>query len=165
MAGTRTAPAVTGAPSYVSASFSWIDADDGETTATFRTKGGVTVAEIEAVAAAGQALSRGSLWQVTLGTVWEGAKVKSNAEADDYLSVKDNIRLSSKDVSNGAYIRAYQPSPIGDAIGSDAVVDVTNGLYTAWRDAIAATLPSGFTLLNVAFVQNVARNKGQSPSA
>jgi hypothetical protein len=165
MPGTRTAPDVTLTETYGSLSISLVDADNGETTVTLRTASDATLAEYETLIDALQVIANGSIWRVENTAVYEGAKSKANALDESYVSVKDVIRLSAKNVTDGAYIRAYAPSPLGDLIGDNASVDTTNASYTAWRDAVSAVLPAGFTLLNVAFVQNVERNKGESPVA
>jgi hypothetical protein len=165
MPGTRVAPDVTGAPSSALLSMSMVDADDGQTTVSFLTNPAATNAAVEALAANLQAISQASLFEVRRHQVWAGIPLSSNAVADDYVSVNDVIRLSNKQISSGAYIRAYAPSPLGDIVGPNGTVVTTNAAYIAWRDAVVAVLPAGFALLNVGFVQNVQRNKGISPIA
>lgn len=165
MPGTRTAPDVEGSETYVAVSAKFVDADNGETTITMRVSASATVAQIQAMLQALQAISNASMYEAALSYVFAGAKSKANALADDYVSVKDVIRLSAKDITTGAYERFYTPAPLGDLIGDNAVVDTADTDYITWRSAVNTILPTGFTLLNVAFVQNVARNKGQSPIA
>lgn len=162
---TRTAPDITGASSFEFVSIRYVDADDGETTVTFRAIDTLTLAALQALVNLAQTISNASIFEVITGSSWQGAKSKANATDDSYVSVKDVLRLSFKDIASGAYERVYSPSPLGDLVMDNSVVDVSNADYIAWRDAVDAAMPTAFTVLNVAFVQNVQRNKGQSPSA
>lgn len=165
MPGSRSAPTVDGTPTTSSLSMSWFDADDGETTVTQLVDPTSTNVEFEAAAAAAQAMSNASLFQIDVVQSYKGIGLASNALSDDYVSVKDAIRLSNKQLASGAYIRAYVPAPLGPLILPGPIVDTTDATYITWRDAIVAILPTGFALLNTGFVQNVARNKGVSPIA
>jgi len=165
MPGTRTAPTVNGTPSRTVVSFSFFDQDDGQTTISFPIDPASTDAEIEALADTAQAISNASEFEVSVTQTYLGVGLASNALADDYVSVKDAIRLSSRSADGNAYIRGYVPSPLGTLVGSGGSIVVTDSAYIAWRDAFQALLPSGYALINVGFVQNVARNKGQSPVA
>jgi hypothetical protein len=164
MAGTRTAPTVDGNPTLVAVSMKFVDADNGETTVTFAVDPAILNATVEAVAAKTQAMSNASLYEIAVVPIYRGARAASNAVSDDYVSVKDSIRLSYKNISTNAYIRAYAPSPLGDLIGSNAVVDTSAVVYTDWKTAVDACLVSGYSAINVAFVQYTARNKGQAPT-
>lgn len=162
---TRTAPTVDGSETYKQVSMSLVDADDGELTVTFRVDAAATDVQIETLATELQDISNASLWRVEVGEVYEGTKDKTNADADDIVSVFDAIRLTSKLTSSGAYVRAYAPAPKGAIIQSNGVVDTANGLYIAWRDAVDAVTPTGFVMLNTSFVQNSRRNQSLSPTA
>lgn len=165
MPGTRTAPTVDGSPDRSTVSMQFFDQDDGETTITQPFDPASTDAEIEALAATAQDISNASLFAVHITQSYLGIGLSSNALADDYVSVKDVIRLSSRSADGNAYIRGYAPAPLGTLVGPGGSIVVTDADYIAWRTAFQAILPAGFALLNVGFVQNVARNKGQSPIA
>lgn len=162
MPGTRSAPTVDGTPTYKSVSASLYDADEGDTTVTFRIDAASTDAEIEAYIVALQAGSNASVYDVRVEDVYQGIGLASNALADDYVSVKDAVRFSNKELSTGAYIRAYLPAPLGDMVFNKQVV-ISNTAYQNWRDAVIVILPTGFAALNAGFVQNVQRDKGISP--
>lgn len=162
MPGTRTAPAATSTVTYKIISFVMVDVDDNQTTVSFYTDDTATPTEVEAVAAALQAISNASLFEIHFADVWAGTKLATNAVSDDYASIADAIRLSYKG-GLGGYLRNYVPSPLGDLVLPGNIVDTSDAAYIAWRDATTAVVPAGFTLLNVAFVQNVQRNKGTTP--
>ena len=165
MPGTRTAPTVNGTPQRTTLSMSWFDADEGETTVTQPYDPASSDTELEAVAADAQAISNASLFAIEVRQTYLGVGLASNALSDDYVSVKDVIRLSSRSADGNAYIRGYVPAPLGGLVYGNGSVLITDAGYIAWRDAFQAILPSGYALLNVGFVQNVARNKGGSPIA
>lgn len=162
MPGSRSAPTVDGTPTRTVLSMSFYDQDDGETTVTHQIANDATDVEIEALAAAAQAGSNASLFDIQVIQDYQGIGLASNALPDDYVSVADVIRFSNKQLASGAYIRAYLPAPLGTMVANQQVI-VTDATYAAWRDAVIAVLPAGFAALNAAFVQNVRRNKGISP--
>lgn len=162
MPGSRSAPTVDGNPTKTILSMSFYDADEGETTVSHAIDGAATNVEIEAVAAAAQAGSNASLFDISVSQQYQGIGLASNALSDDYVSVKDAVRFSNKQLASGAYIRAYLPAPLGDMVFNKQVV-TSNAQYVAWRDAVIVVLPSGFAALNAGFVQNVQRDKGVSP--
>jgi len=162
MAGSRSAPTVNGTPTKTTLSMSFFDADEGDTTVTFQIANGTTDADIEALAAAAQAGSNASLYDVSIQESYSGIGLASNAAADDYVSVKDAVRFSNKNLATNAYIRAYLPAPLGNMVYNKTVV-TSDTEYAAWRDAVIAVLPSGYAALNAGFVQNVQRDKGVSP--
>lgn len=162
MPGTRSAPTVNGTPTKRVLSVSFYDADEGDTTVTFQIAAAATDADIEAYVAAAQAGTNSSIYDVSITESYQGIGLASNALADDYVSVKDNVRFSNKNVATGAYIRAYLPAPLGGMVHNKQVV-IADTAYIAWRDAVIDILPSGFAALNAGFVQNVQRDKGISP--
>lgn len=162
MPGTRSAPTVNGTPTKTVLSMSFYDADEGDTTVSFQIDPAATDAEIEALVVAAQAGSNASIYDVSVSQVYQGIGLASNALADDYVSVKDAVRFSNKQLASGAYIRAYLPAPLGNMVYNGTVV-VGDAQYIAWRDAVITVLPSGFAALNAGFVQNVQRDKGVSP--
>lgn len=162
---TRTAPTVDGSPSRTTLSMEFYDADEGSTTVSQPYDPASTNAELEAVAAAAQAISNASLFAIHIQQTYLGVGLASNADSDDYVSVKDVIRLSSRSADGNAYIRGYVPAPHGGLVYGNGSVLITDADYITWRTAFQAILPTGYALLNVGFVQNVARNKGGSPIA
>lgn len=162
MPGTRSVPTVNGTPTKTVLSMSFYDADEGDTTVSFQIDPASTDAEIEALVVAAQAGSNASIYDVSVAQVYQGIGLASNALADDYVSVKDAVRFSNKQLASGAYIRAYLPAPLGNMVYNGTVV-VSDAQYIAWRDAVIAVLPTGFAALNAGFVQNVQRDKGVSP--
>lgn len=163
MPGTRTAPAITGAQTYDTVTFRFIDENEKEYSDTFRIDAATTAVELEAVAAAVQLASNGSLYDVVRSSAWRGAKNAANALSAVHESVADKIRLSMVELSSGAYEQAYIPAPLETLVGDGGVVDITQVAYTTWRDAVLAAVPTTFVGLNTEFVQYSQRNDAVSP--
>lgn len=163
MAGTRTAPAITAAQTYDEVTFSFIDDNEGEYSNTIRIDTAATGIQVEALAAAVQAASNGSLFAVKRSSLWVGTKSAANAASAVHESVADKIRLSLKQLSSGAYEQAYIPAPLEILVGDGGIVDTTNVTYTAWRDAVLAVAPTNFVGLNAEYVQYSQRNDAVSP--
>jgi hypothetical protein len=163
MPGTRTAPTIGGTPTNLLVSLHWVDDNNKTYANSILVDAASTDVQIEAIAAAAQAGSNASLWKVSIDNVYTGVPLASNADSAVHESIADKIRLQTKQLSSGAYNPAYIPAPLAVMVGDNNEVDITNGLFTTWRDAIQAVLPTGFALLNVGFVQNVQRNDSSNP--
>jgi hypothetical protein len=90
-------------------------------------------------------------------SLYEGAKLASNATNAVKSSVYDNIVLLAKEsaiVSQNNYI----PAPLGAIIASGDVVDTSNSLYTAWRDATITLLAGSYVAQSVRFTERREKN-------
>jgi len=163
MAGTRTTPAITGSETTLLWSLSWIDDNGKDYSNSFLVATAVTDVELEAIVATAQLAANASCWRAEKTLQWTGVKNASNADNAVHESVADKIRYSLKALSNNAYTKAYIPSPIAVLITDANLVDITQAVYTNWKTAIDAAVASGFTELNVEFVQYSQRNDVQSP--
>ncbi len=139
MPGTRTAPAITGTPTFKEISLRWIDAVGDLRSDASIVDAAATDAEIEAVAADVQLGSNASLYSVRLVEVFEGAKTKSNALAAVRESVQSNIVYHAKSTGR-VDRRAFIVSPIAAIFVSgtetpDEADTVIIDIMTAW-DAV-----------------------------
>lgn len=160
---TSTVPAIAGGPNFTQMSISFIDNEEREYTESFKIDGTATAIEQQAVLDAINAATNASSWRVGVEQVFEGAKNAANADAVAHESVQDKIRLSYKALSSGAYLRSYIPAPLTALVGDGGVVDTSNALYTAFKTAMDDVVPTGFTALNVEFVEYSGRNDVVSP--
>ncbi len=149
MPGTRTAPAITGTPTFKEISLRWIDANGNRRSDASIVDAAATDIQVEAVAADMQAGSNASLWAVRLVEIFEGAMTKSNALAAVKESENDNIVYHSKDATR-ADRRAFLPAPLESVfVSATNVPDPANALLAAimlaWEDAWAGTF-SGLSL-------------------
>lgn len=163
MAGTATAPPVNGTPTTVEVSLHWVDDNNKRYSDNILVDPATVDADIEAYAQAAQAGSNASLWQVSINTQYSGVALASQADSAVHESVADKVRLQTKQLSSGAYNPAYIPAPVEILVAENNEVDISQVLYTTWRDAVQAILPTGFALLNVGFTQNTQRNDSVNP--
>jgi len=146
MPGTRTAPAVTGAATFIEISLRWIDAVGDVRSDTSLIDATATDIEIEAVAAKMVLGSNASLYAVRKAEVYEGAKTKANALAAVRESVQDNIVYHAKDTGR-VDRRAFLPSPMSAAFVTDTETPdasdvIITDLITAWLAAWKGTYAS-----------------------
>lgn len=111
MPGTRTAPAITGAPTFLEISLRWIDAVGDVRSDSSIIDAAATDIEIEAVAADMVSGSNASLYAVRVTEVFEGAKAKSNALSAVRESAQDNIVYHAKDTGR-VDRRSFVPAPL-----------------------------------------------------
>jgi len=165
MPGTSTVPTIASGATSHTLSITWIDAEDGEYTDTLKVQAGLTDAQIQAVVDTAQAGSNASSYKIVYGAVYEGQSNASSAVENAYQSVDAKVRLSFKDLSNGAYTQGYLPAPLTAIVLPGGIVDNSNAVYTAWRDALIAVIQTGFSALNTGFVNYSKRNDSVSPNA
>jgi len=143
MPGTRTAPAITGAATFIEISLRWIDAVGDLRSDASIIDASATDVEIEAVAADMQAGSNASLYSVRSTRVFEGAKTKSNALAAVRESAQDNIVYHAKNTGR-VDRRAFLPAPLASVFVSDTETPNEGNaalvaIMTAWDDVWAGT--------------------------
>lgn len=155
MAGTRTAPDVSGAPSYKKVRYALIDANGDFQSNSMIVAAAATNASIETFVSETAERSRASLYEVGVESVWSGARLKGNAESDVYLQIEDQILYSIKaGVNTSQYI--YLPSPLETMViaGSDKP-DVA--ALEDWFASILA-LATGYTGRQVSFTRHKETN-------
>lgn len=149
MPGTRTAPDITGSPTFKEISLRWIDAVGDLRSDASIVDAAATDVQIEAVAAKMVLGSNASLYEVRLTEVFEGAKTKSNALAAVRESVQSNIVYHAKDTTR-ADRRSFVPSPLAanfvtNTETPDDTATTMTDIMTAW-DAVWAGTFSGQSL-------------------
>ena len=146
MPGTRTAPDVTGAPSFKELSLRWIDAVGDKRSDSSLIDATATDVEIEAVAAKMVLASNASLYAIRLTEVFEGAVTKANALAAVRESVQDNIVYHAKDTGR-VDRRSFIPSPlaanfVADTETPDDGATTITEMITAWLAVWKGTFAS-----------------------
>lgn len=130
MAGTRTAPVVTGTPTNKKVSVSYFDNNGDQRTVSLYLDNDATAVEIEAEVSALQSASQASIWKVEIADVFEGAKLASNASGLSFSSVHDNIVIHMKKSATDSQ-RQYIPAPIASILVTGTeTVDPTDPLFT-----------------------------------
>ena len=149
MAGTRTAPDVTGAATRKRVSVRTVDFGNDLDTQTITVAAAAPNAQAEALVAAHQAASNGSVYQVNISSEWVGAKSPGNAQNEPRAAVQDGAVFFYKDIANDNG-RDYRVPAI-EAATIDAGtenIDPTNALIADVKTALDALL-SGFTAQTV----------------
>lgn len=154
MPGTRTAPTVDGAPVFLKLSVSWFDSDGDEYTDSVYIDAGSTDAEIEAYIDSLVPASNASLWRVSVGAVYEGAKLLSNAANAVDDSVQDGIVVHYKNPTTRADMRIRIPAPLETMlVAGTEVVDSADALFTGVLAGFAPLVPSGFNPVTARYSQ------------
>jgi len=161
--GTRTASDITTAPSYRRLSWSSIGVNDSKVvTKSVLVNGGATLAQLEALVVAIQAMTTASIFKIEVSDVFVGAKSQANATGDGRASVDDFFVLRGKSPIQNATRRVYVPAPVAEIFDANSEniqtddVLVTN-LVTAW-DAVSA----GYDAEAVFFVEHQESNEVQT---
>lgn len=153
MAGTRTAPTVDGTPDFKRISLSLVDAQGDIRSVSLVVDAATTVATIEALVAALQAVTNASIYEVTVTDVYSGARNTSNASDAVVNSVYSNIVYHIK-ASPTSSQRGYVPAPI-DAVfiaGTDTP-DINNADLGTWFAAVLAAAGGAYTGQSVRYTE------------
>lgn len=113
MAGTRTAPATTGAETSLVASLGLIDASGDLYSESLEFDTAPDNADLEAWVAAYQAATQASVWRASLTLNWEGVADTNNAENNLRYGVESGVNLLFKQPSgiNSLSQRLVSPLP------------------------------------------------------
>lgn len=112
MAGTRTAPTVNGTPSDLMITLHCVDASNDLYTDSMNIPPASTDADIEGYVAAYQLATNSSVWKVSVGQVYEGAKDPSNAVAAFRGGIENGINLLFKDFTANDAISPRVIAPV-----------------------------------------------------
>jgi len=158
-AGTRTAPTINGTPSYVLASFGFVDLSGDERSVVIQGPAAATSAQWEAIADAYQDATQSSLWRANIQNMYEGDKDPSNAApADQRNSVYDNVTVLWKNtarVSRDVFIPAPAPEIMfGDMDEIDPASTELVALFTA-----ILAVSTGFTVRSARYTERKEINK------
>lgn len=158
MPGTRTAPTVGGTPDYKVVSLTWYDHTGDQRTDSYQFDAGATDVQIEAFAAAMQALSNATLWRIQVSAAYNSVGDSGNALEQVWENVKSNLVFLAKDSLNNGF-NVFVPSPINAAfIEGTETIDPS---VQAIADLLAATLAvkSGFSIVSGRFTHRKKINQ------
>lgn len=152
---TRTAPTVNGTPTFKQISLTFYDYTGEQRTDSYLVDADATDAEVEAIAAAAQALSNGTLWRIKVGDVYNSVGDSSNADEEVWEDVKTNVVILIKDsMQNGQ--DWYVPAPInGLFVEGTEEIDPANAALATLLAAILA-VRTGFSVVSGRFTQRRA---------
>lgn len=151
MAGTRTAPAVTGAISGNTATIHAIDASGDLYTDSITKVAAITPALIEAWVAAYQAATQASVYKVTLTNEWAGDPDPDNAEALYRGTVKEGVNKLYRNATTLDSTTPRLVAPIGAVMqGNQDIPLLTATEMTALITAELAIL-TGYLLTSAQF--------------
>lgn len=138
MPGTRTAPAVDGTPLYKVVSLTWYDYTGEQRTDSYQFDADSTNLEIEAFAAAMQALSNATLWRIQVSDAYNSVGDSSNALEQVWEEASANLVFLAKDSLNNSQ-NIFVPAPINAVmVEGTEEIDPTNAALAA---LLAAWLP------------------------
>lgn len=143
-AGTRTAPNVSVAsPNPIQTTLHLIDASGDLWTENLPYPATQTLADVEAFAAAYQAATQSSLYQVTQTNVWAGDPDPQNAVAGFRGSISDGVNLLWKDLTAGKTISPRLVAPIEAVMQGNQDIPLLSATeFTALIVAIGTLLVS-----------------------
>jgi hypothetical protein len=153
MPGTRTAPTVDGNQNALNVTLHWIDSTGEKRADSILCVTTATPAQIEAYAAAAQAMSNASLYKVTVKNEYTSTPQKSSASATVYENVGDSIVVQFKDAVLNTSQRGYIPSADNDVamiVGTENV-DPASTEMLAYLAALNALLPTNYAPVGARF--------------
>ena len=157
MPGTRTAGVPgTDAPSHKRVSLTFVDTTSDQVSNSLIADAAVTDAAVETYAAETQERSNGSLYQIEITSVWQGARLSSNALSAPMATVEDNIRYSIK-ASPVARQQAYIPAVLVAMLEAGTENPDTVALAD-WFAAVLAVAGGAYSGLNVGYTQHKDQN-------
>lgn len=158
----RTAPTVDGTPNMLQVTLKWIDANNKRRSDTIYVDGGTTPAQIEAIVAAEAAASNANLYAVHVSEVYADVPNSGDAIEATRVSTKDNVVLLFKNPNTADGRDYFIPAPKEVLfLGGSEILDTSNALLLAVRDAIDATI-AGFEPVTVRFSERRKKNPARS---
>lgn len=162
MAGTRTAPDVTGTVDYKIVTIFYMDYKGRRKADSVQVDDAATSIQIEAYVDAAQALSNGTIWRVDISEVFAGAKLVANANEVVFVSVEDGMVTQLKSALNASQ-NTFVPALVETAMVEGTYnVDHTAGIVTTYLTAINALMPSGTVAVGIRFSEHTKINKQQA---
>lgn len=154
---TRTAPLFTATANFRRVTLHLIDTSGDMWTEEMDVPVGQTGSTIEDWAAAYQAATQASLYQITDTLIRSGAPLASNAENEFRAGGEGGINITYKNFTTFATVpsRLIAPQP-QTMIGDTDTPDVSDALFTALRDAVIV-IKSGFSWVSSQFTAHRER--------
>jgi len=149
MAGTRTAPAATGAATAKLLSFRWMDASGDVRTDSMYVPIATTAENIEALAVALQAGSNATLHSIAVESQWGSVPDADNATTGSKSeSVFDQLFFVAKSVDPSKIVqRAFVPAPLALLFTADSdSLDPASGEIADILSAFLAVVGAGYAV-------------------
>lgn len=153
MPGTRTAPTVDGANVWKKVQLRWIDwtADKRSDTYIF-TAALATNAAVETFAAAMQAGSNASLYEINVSDAYSAVGDSGDAIEEVWENVTDNLVLQAKQPIGGQSQRDFVPSPINAMfIENTDIIDPASSVLIAIIGSWVALLEATYEVVGARF--------------
>lgn len=159
MAGTRTAPAINGTPSFKTVSIRWIDYTGNLRSDNYQLPAAATDAQVEALVAALQAGSNASIYRVDVNFAYYSVEDSSNANEVVWEDVKDNLVIQAKNTLADSE-QMYVPAPSNDMfIEGTENIDPTNTELAAILTATLAAFGAGYGIVGARLSKRTRRGK------
>lgn len=147
---TRTAPTVDGSPTFKVVSITYYDYTGEQRSDSYQVDAAATEAQIEALVAALQAATNGTIWRVRVQDVYNSVGDSSNADEAVWEEITSNLVILAKNAANDSY-DWYIPAPTNDMfIEGTEQIDPSSTLLAAVMTALLA-LKSGFSVVSARF--------------
>lgn len=141
MAGTRTAPAVNGTPTFQRLTIRCVDSKGDVRSEQFRVPATATDAELEDYVAKWVLISNASVFEVHVNFVYAGVETKTNAENDVRESGDDRVGMLAKDSSADSQNVGFRAPEDAIFVAGTEQPDPTDAALSNWINA-------GLLLLN-----------------
>lgn len=147
---TRTAPTVDGIPTYKRLSITLYDYTGDQRTDSYQIDADATNVEIEAIVAAIQAITNGTIWRVAVSEVYNSVGDPTNADEVVWEESSSNLVFLAKNVANDAQ-DWYIPAP-NNAVFVEGTenLDPTNIAVGGFLTAVLA-VKAGFSFVSARF--------------
>lgn len=165
MAGTRTAPAVTGAITSCITTVHLIDASGDKFTDALVTLAIPTAIDVESWAGAYQAASQASVYKISQSFLWEGDADTDNAEVGQRNSISDGINLLFKNVATQDTMTPRLIAPVGDVMQGNQDIPLLSSIQMTALILAELTILVGYALQSAQFTGRRERSNNPRISA
>lgn len=158
MAGTRTAPAVSGAVTSVNTTLHLVDVSGDQLSDNILTATAPSAALVETLAVKYQAASQASIWKVSQTLNWEGDLDPDNAEVGQRNSVKDGINMLWKNLTT---LRTQNPrlvAPVPLVMQGNQDIPLLSATEASELIAAYLAVLTGFDFLSAQFTERRERS-------
>lgn len=158
MAGTRTAPAVTGSVTSVTITLHLIDASGDIYTDALTFVSAPSAANIETMVAAYQAATQASVYKVTQSSEWAGNADPANAEVGQRNSIKDGINILYKNLTTLNTQTPRLVAPIAGVMSGNLDIPVLTSTELAALITAQEALLTGYDIQSGQFTERRERS-------
>lgn len=163
MAGTQTAPAIDGTPTYKQLSLRLIDSDGTKRALDYQLPNTVTNLEMNSVMSSLQACTNASIYEAWVSDVYFSNAVATNAANAVQQSVRQNIVILFRDDVLLKSQEVYIPAPLSALfVTGTKNIDITNALYLAYKGFVDAALATDYEPVSVRYTERRQINQKQN---